>query len=196
MLPIALALAQFAPMIAGWLGGQKAEEVAGKVVGIAQQVTGQSSPDATEAALAADPNLAFQFQKAVLDQQAHLAEIAADVTKAELATDTAQVQEVNTTMQAEVANSANESWYQKGWRPFNGFVVGLGSFVAVCFVCYLFYVAIIQKDLAALNMVPQLATAIAMILAVPGAAVGITAWHRGVLQRMQIQGDGKSGTTQ
>lgn len=87
MLPIALALAQFAPMIAGWLGGSKAEEVAGKVVGIAQQVTGQSSPDAAVAAIAADPNLSLQFQKAVLDQQAHLSEIAADVTKAELAAD-------------------------------------------------------------------------------------------------------------
>lgn len=87
LIPIAMALAQFAPMIAGWLGGSKAEEVAGKVVGIAQQVTGQSSPDATVAALAADPNLAFQFQKAVLDQQAHLAEISADLTKAELAAD-------------------------------------------------------------------------------------------------------------
>jgi roadblock/LC7 domain-containing protein len=185
MLPIALALAQFAPMIAGWLGGPKAEEVAGKVVGIAQQVTGQSSPDATVAALAADPNLSLQFQKAVLDQQAHLAEIAADVTKAELATDTAQVQAVNTTMQAEVANSANESWYQKGWRPFNGYVVGLGSFIGVCFTCYLFYVAIVMKDATAINIVPQLASALAMILAVPGAAVGITAWHRGVMQRVQ-----------
>ena len=191
MLPIALALAQFAPMIAGWLGGPKAEEVAGKVVGIAQQVTGQSSPDATVAALAADPNLAFQFQKAVLDQQAHLAEIAADVTKAEIAADQANMAAVNSTMQAEATNSANENWWQKGWRPFNGYVVGLGSFIGVCFTCYLFYVAIVLKDATAINIVPQLASALAMILAVPGAAVGITAWHRGKMQCMQAQNETK-----
>ncbi|NYS10347.1 putative spanin [Xanthomonas phage PBR31] len=121
LIPIAMALAQFAPMIAGWLGGSKAEEVAGRVVGIAQQVTGQSSPDASVAALAADPNLAFQFQKAVLDQQAHLAEIAADVTKAELAADTANTAAVNQTMQAE---AKADHWPTYSWRPFVGFCFG------------------------------------------------------------------------
>lgn len=84
LIPIAMALAQFAPMIAGWLGGSKAEDIAGKVVGVAQAVTGQSAPDAALAALQADPNLAMQFQKAVLDQQSHLAEVAADVQKAQM----------------------------------------------------------------------------------------------------------------
>lgn len=121
MLPIALALAQFAPMIAGWLGGSKAEEVAGKVVGIAQQVTGQSSPDAAVAAIAADPNLSLQFQKAVLDQQAHLAEIAADVTKAELAADQANTAAVNATMQTE---AKADHWPTYSWRPFVGFCFG------------------------------------------------------------------------
>lgn len=92
LIPIAMALAQFAPMIAGWLGGSKAEDVATKVVGIAQAVTGQSAPDAAVAALQADPNLAFQFQRAVLDQQAHLAEVSADVQKAAIAADVQQSQ--------------------------------------------------------------------------------------------------------
>lgn len=87
LIPIAMALAQFAPMIAGWLGGSKAEDVAAKVVGIAQTVTGQSAPDAALAVLQADPNLAMQFQTKVLEQQAHLAEISADLQKAEIAAD-------------------------------------------------------------------------------------------------------------
>ncbi|WP_140402320.1 MULTISPECIES: hypothetical protein [Burkholderia cepacia complex] len=87
-----MALAQFAPMIAGWLGGSKAEDVATKVVGIAQSVTGQSAPDAALAALQADPNLSLQFQKAVLDQQAQLAATAADVAKAQLEHDAAVYQ--------------------------------------------------------------------------------------------------------
>ena len=70
LISIAMALAQFAPMIAGWLGGSKAEDVATKVVGAAQAVTGQRAPDAALAALQADPSLALQFQRAVLEQQA------------------------------------------------------------------------------------------------------------------------------
>lgn len=89
LIPIAMALAQFAPMIAGWLGGSKAEDVATKVVGVAQAVTGQSAPDAALAALQADPNLVLQFQKAMLEQQAQLAQISADVTKAQLEHDEA-----------------------------------------------------------------------------------------------------------
>ncbi|WP_260449335.1 hypothetical protein [Burkholderia seminalis] len=84
LIPIAMALAQFAPMIAGWLGGSKAEDVATKVVGVAQAVTGQSAPDAALAALQADPNLALQFQKAVLEQQSQLAQIDAQLQQTKL----------------------------------------------------------------------------------------------------------------
>lgn len=84
LLPIAMALANFAPMIAGWLGGSKAHDIAGKVVGIAQSVTGQSAPDAALAAIQADPNLSMQFQKAILDNQAELAQIAATQAEAQM----------------------------------------------------------------------------------------------------------------
>jgi hypothetical protein len=104
--------------------------------------------------------------------------------------DSADLTAVNATMQAEAAATANENWWQKGWRPFNGYILGLASLVAVVFTCYLFYLAIVQKDAAALGIVPQLATSIAMILAVPGAAVGITAWSRGKAQLEQIRQQG------
>jgi hypothetical protein len=113
-----MALAQFAPMIAGWLGGAKAEDVAGKVVGIAQAVTGQSAPDAALAAIQADPALSLQFQKAVLDQQAQLAQIAADVEKAQLAADQANTAVVNQTLQVE---AKADHWPTYAWRPCFGF---------------------------------------------------------------------------
>jgi hypothetical protein len=100
---------------------------------------------------------------------------------------------VNATMQAEAGAAANENWWQKGWRPFCGYVVALGSLVAVVFVCVLFYQAMAIKEAANLAtvvaMVPQLALAITSVLAVPGAAVGITAWHRGRMQVAQIMKD-------
>lgn len=131
LIPIAMALAQFAPMIAGWLGGSKAETIAGKVVGIAQTVTGQSAPDAALAAIQADPNLAMQFQKAVLDNQAQLAQIAADVEKAELAADQANTATINQTMQVE---AKADHWPTYSWRPFVGFcfaIAWLGDYLVL-----------------------------------------------------------------
>lgn len=88
MLPIVMALAQFAPMIAGLISGPKAEEIAGKVVDVAQAVTGTGTPDAALAAIQGNPDLAYQFQKALVEKEVELAQIAADVRKAELAADT------------------------------------------------------------------------------------------------------------
>jgi hypothetical protein len=121
LIPIAMALAHFVPMIAGWLGGSKAEDVASKVVSIAQTVTGQSAPDAALAAIQSDPNLAMQYQKAVLDQQAQLVQIAADVEKAELAADEANTATVNQTMQVE---AKADHWPTYAWRPFVRFCFG------------------------------------------------------------------------
>ena len=98
LIPIAMALAQFAPMIAGWLGGSKAQDVASKVVGIAQTVTGQSAPDAAVAAIQSDPQLAMQFQQAVLNQQVQLQQIALQQEQAELSADQANTATINATM--------------------------------------------------------------------------------------------------
>lgn len=113
---------------------------------------------------------------------------------ADITADTSALETVNKTMQAEAANSANENWWQKGWRPFNGYVVGLGSFVALCFVCYLFYLALTKQGsnlTEVVHAIPELAFNISLLLSVPGAAVGITAWHRGKLQREVATGETK-----
>lgn len=81
MLAAALALAKFVPDILGLFAGPKAEAVAGKVVDIAQAVTGQASPDAALKAIQSNPQLALKFKQAVLDQQVELARIAAQREK-------------------------------------------------------------------------------------------------------------------
>jgi len=69
---VAMGLAQFAPAIIKWVSGSdKAAEAAGKVVEIAQQVTGKPADEAV-AALAADPALVIQFRQAVMAQEADL----------------------------------------------------------------------------------------------------------------------------
>lgn len=73
LIPIAMALAQFVPGIIKLLtGSDKAEDVAGQVVGIAQTITGTDSGDAALAALKADPNKVLDFQQAMAAQQADL----------------------------------------------------------------------------------------------------------------------------
>ena len=69
--PITLALglaAQFAPgIIKSITGSDKAAEVAGKVVDIAQTVTGTSTPAAATEVLKADPSKLLEFQRAMAD---------------------------------------------------------------------------------------------------------------------------------
>lgn len=179
LIPIAMALAQFAPTIAGLLGGKKAEDVAGKVVEVAKAVTGQSSPDAAVAALQSDPMLAYQFQVKVVEAQGEIEKMAHELDMAELQAETDQVKSINETIRTELANSDKEEWYQKAWRPFCGFSLGLGTLVGVYFTCILFASAISSKDMTALTMLPQLTISLTGLLAIPGAAVGIASWKRG-----------------
>ena len=73
LIPIAMALAQFAPEIIKLLtGSDKAEDVAEQVVGIAQTITGTSDGEAALAAIKADPNKVLEFQQAMADRQADL----------------------------------------------------------------------------------------------------------------------------
>lgn len=69
---IAMALAQFAPQLVRWLTGSgKSEEVAQKVVGVAEAVTGMKGKFALDA-IGADPAVALEFRKAIAAQEADL----------------------------------------------------------------------------------------------------------------------------
>ena len=127
-------------------------------------------------------NAARAFESA---QQTTILKMQIDAEVAARTAESADIATVNATIEEELKNSSSEAWYQKAWRPANGFSVALGSFASVIAVCYLFFRAIVEKDITALSVIPSLATAIATILAVPGAAVGIAAWHRGKMQIAQ-----------
>lgn len=87
MIPIALGLAaQFAPEIIKYFTkSEKAGEIAEQVIGIAQTVTGASTPEAAEATLKADPNLALQFKLAALANEVEFRRISMEETKAFIA---------------------------------------------------------------------------------------------------------------
>lgn len=71
MEPISLAIAlasQFAPgIVKAITGSSKAAEVAGKVVGIAQTITGTNTPEAAAEVLKTDPDKLIEFQQRMAD---------------------------------------------------------------------------------------------------------------------------------
>lgn len=85
MLPIALALAgKFIPDIVRYMtDSATAGSVAGKVIDIAKEVTGQADPDAAAAAVSASPEMTEAFRQAVMDNDTELQRLAyADVASA------------------------------------------------------------------------------------------------------------------
>ena len=70
---IAYGLAQFAPAIVKWItGSDKSAAVAEKVVDIAKVVTGAEDGKQAVEMLKADPALAMQFQKTVMENETEL----------------------------------------------------------------------------------------------------------------------------
>lgn len=168
-MPIALALMQFAPMLAGLLGGKNAEAVADKVVGIAQAVTGAKSGDEALAALKANPEFAVKFNEAVLASEVELNRLAA-----------ANAAEVNATMRAE---AASEHWPSYGWRPAIGFAVAIdlvgGVLVVLCAYAGVMFFGVKPE---VLGHIPAMLGALAALVGVAAPILGIASWFRGKMQ--------------
>jgi hypothetical protein len=145
-----------------------------------------AKPEDILAAITANPAALQAAREFEAKHQERMLELTTSAEIEARKADSADIAAVNATMSVEAAHSASEEWYQKAWRPFNGFVIGLASLITVAGVLWLSWMALVAKDLNALNAIPTVVSSIAMVLAIPGAAVGITAWHRGVTQRLQV----------
>jgi hypothetical protein len=122
----------------------------------------------------------MQFQKAILDNQAQLQQIAADLEKAELAADQANTATINQTMQVE---AKADHWPTYSWRPFVGFCFGLmgllsGSTVAAAYIAVMF----LHSDPAVLGQVPGMLGAEAAVMATMAPVLGIASYFRGKMQ--------------
>jgi hypothetical protein len=73
ILAAALGLAQFAPLISRWLGGSQAQDVATKVLDIAQKITETADPLEAIQRLQDNTDMVIEFQKAVIDLETELA---------------------------------------------------------------------------------------------------------------------------
>lgn len=89
---------------------------------------------------------------------------------------------VNKTMQAE---AQSDKWWTSGWRPYWGFISGT-AFLFVCvIVCWLLWVAVVGGKPEIMALLPQVITAFTALFAIPGAILGVTAYHRGKMQRIE-----------
>jgi hypothetical protein len=68
-------LVKLLPDVAGWFGGDKAEEMTSEVLDIASSVTGISDKNKALEAINADPNIALKFQEAVMKDRHRLDEM-------------------------------------------------------------------------------------------------------------------------
>ena len=68
-------LAETAPMLIRYFGGEKEADVAEKVINVAKRVTGVEEPKKALGALKESPEMMLAFKTAVLDQEVELREI-------------------------------------------------------------------------------------------------------------------------
>jgi hypothetical protein len=188
MIPIAMALAQFAPQIIGLLAGNKAAQIADQVVGIAQTVTGTASPDAALQSIRGNPETALQFQRVIADKEIELARIDADVLKAQFGVQVEEIKaatenagQVNETMRKE---ADAEHWPTYSWRPAIGFAVAFNVASSSVLVVGVFAAQVFgaQGASAAVAALPSALGALAAITAMAAPIVGVASYFRGKMQ--------------
>lgn len=143
------------------------------------------SPEApAQAAQAlADPRAVAELRMKEMECRVELAKLALAAETARLTaesdlarSETGRLDTVNLTMRAE---AASERWPQYSWRPAWGFVSAAAFFAVCVFVCLIGHRAVVQGDMGAINMIPQLVGAFSWLFAIPGGILGVSAWKRG-----------------
>ena len=171
-----MALMKFAPTIAGWFGGDDAEDKAQAAVDIAQTITGTSDPQSATVALESNPEMAVRFQEAINARDVEMAK-----------EDTKRIQAVNATMQSE---SKSEHWAQWLWRPFNGFLFGTTLFlnyglppIGNMFIAWLGETQLVADKV--IFMTPNLTSGSIpeWVFMAWASVLGVSAWHRGAAKR-------------
>ena len=107
---IVSAVAALAPTIAGWIGGDKAEEVVGTAVGFAKQLTGEDDDMAAINALKANPELLIKWQEMINNYELGLQK---ELTK------------------RHQADMESDSWLSKNVRPLCLIVITLAILVGM-----------------------------------------------------------------
>lgn len=148
------------PAIGDALAGSAGDQV-GKL--IAGAIGCDPTPQAVKTAIQNDPQYTLKLR--TLENQLQIAKIQADSSR---------IASVNATMQAEAKAGAAGDW--RDWW-------GKISAVAFGIVC-LGILALLFADPAKFGQIPVIISAVAGLFSIPGAILGVTAWHRGQADRI------------
>ncbi|MFT6915619.1 MAG: hypothetical protein ACJAWL_001929 [Motiliproteus sp.] len=81
--------------------------------------------------------------------------------------------------------ATSENWWSSAWRPFWGFVSAT-AFGIISIAITVFFAILAYKDPSeAIKTLPTFITSLAALFAIPGAILGVSAWHRGQAQRIR-----------
>ncbi len=160
----------------------------GGVVGpmVANLLGVDNEPNAIAKALEnPNPDLVRQLKQIESDNAIELRKIAAQVEVArlvlegkEIAAGAESIESVNKSIRIEA--TAEDPWTRR-WRPFWGYM----SAVAFFMICGAIGAAIIWGTNDILKELGSIVMSIAALFAIPGAILGVSAWHRGVKQRVE-----------
>lgn len=149
------------------------ELVAGGITGILESFTKSAQ------VFKADATQGAQLDAAIEQAKTQLMALAVQA-------DARTVEAVNSAIAAEAA-AKSEHWLQWAWRPLNGMVLAVGSLGTLVFVFYSAVMTMTGLHPEALSSIPGIVNSVAMVLAIPGAVCGVTAWYRGQTQLEQVK---------
>lgn len=155
--------------------------IAGTLISSALGV--ENEPEAMMKAIeGASPETIAKLQEVEMNNKAELEQLKIQRDIAEVKADAQTIGEVNQTMRVE-ANSKNK--HASLWRPVWGYLSAASFFLAVIGILVLIGYAIGTKQLGLIKEVPAIITALFTLFTIPGAILGVSAWHRGVKQRVE-----------
>ena len=165
------------PLLGTALGGP-----GGGAVGtlVASALGCDAEPQAVATAIDADTAQALVALRTVQENNR------SELERLVITSETQIVLAVNQTMQVEAKSGGLSSI----WRPVWGIISAAAFLLLVIGIIALGWKAIHSGNVTALNMIPLLVTACMGLFSIPGAILGVTAWHRGKMQRVQA-GEGK-----
>ena len=133
LIPIAISLLkEFGPDLVGLIAGDKAGDVAQKVVSIADDVTGGQCVDVAKE-LRENPELAFQFQTKLLENRGKLAALAIEDKKLDVEVERIDASKVIGAQQMQVAALGQDDKFSKQFIYY--FAAGWSLF-AMIFICW------------------------------------------------------------
>lgn len=184
---LASAVKKYAPLVGTALGGPAGGAIGGLVSVVASAFgvdpdQAAADPDILKAAIEKDPAAAVKLKEIESNQTIELQRMILAADTAKIESETRRLQSVNETMRTESQSEHMPQWL---WRPLWGIISAAAFFVVCCFVCYLAYRAIVEKDSTAFGQIPLVIGAFTSLFGIPGAILGITAWGRNRLKETQ-----------